>query len=90
MRIHEQGCFSKATGLGDGALKFVNIVERVPDYSELADCNALMVGGAGHYSVTDPSDTFFPPTNELLRRGAADGFPMFASCVGFQLKNRSS
>jgi GMP synthase (glutamine-hydrolysing) len=85
MRIHEQRCFAKATGLGDGVLNFVNIVERVPEYSELADCTAMMVGGAGHFSVTDPRDPFFPPTNELLRRVVADGFPMFASCFGFQL-----
>jgi GMP synthase (glutamine-hydrolysing) len=85
MRLHEQRCFEASTGLSSGDLEFVNLPDRVPSMEELVAHDALMVGGAGHYSVVDENGEFFRPTLELLRRVASEGFPTFASCFGFQL-----
>lgn len=85
MRIHEQGCFVAATGLGRDAFGFVNVVEHVPSIDELAAFDALMIGGAGHFSVTERDGPFFAPLEQLLQRVVDSGFPTFASCFGFQL-----
>jgi len=85
MMAHEQRCFVAATGLRAQDLVFVNLPDRVPTHDELRRYDALMVGGAGHYSVVEQNGAFFPATYELLRRVAAEGFPTFASCFGFQL-----
>jgi GMP synthase (glutamine-hydrolysing) len=85
MRDHEQQCFADATGLGRDAFRFVNVVEGVPSMAEVVASDALMIGGAGHYSVTEPDEPFFAPLNELLRNVVDERFPTFASCFGFQL-----
>jgi GMP synthase (glutamine-hydrolysing) len=85
MMAHEQGCFVASTGLCAEDLTFVNLPDRVPTHDELQGYDALMVGGAGHYSVVDRNGDFFSATCELLRRVVSEGFPTFASCFGFQL-----
>jgi GMP synthase (glutamine-hydrolysing) len=85
MMGHEQRCFVASTGLAAEDLTFVNLPDRVPSYDELQRYDALMVGGAGHYSVVEQNGAFFPAAQELLRRVASEGFPTFASCFGFQL-----
>lgn len=85
MRLHEQRCFAEATGLGPDTFRFVNVVDGVPSIAEVESSDALMIGGAGHYSVTDPTHPFFEPLQELLRNVVDRRFPTFASCFGFQL-----
>ncbi len=85
MMAHEQRCFVASTGLPAEDLTFINLPDLVPSYSELRRHDALMVGGAGHYSVVDENAEFFPAAYGLLRQVVSDGFPTFASCFGFQL-----
>jgi len=85
MMEHEQRCFVRSTGLSAEALTFVNLPDRVPAFEELSGFDALMVGGAGHFSVVEPDHEFFPAIYRLLRRVVDEGFPTFASCFGFQL-----
>jgi GMP synthase (glutamine-hydrolysing) len=85
MMAHEQRCFVASTGLEPESLEFVNLPAGVPTFSELSSYDALMVGGAGHYSVVEPDHEFFPRTFELLRQVVDHGYPTFASCFGFQL-----
>lgn len=84
MMAHEQRCFTSSTGLAAEYLTFVNLPDRVPSGDVLHRYDALMVGGAGHYSVVEENAEFFPATYELLRQVASEGFPTFASCFGFQ------
>ncbi len=85
MRVHEQECFARASGLGLEDFGHVNLVDGVPTRSDLAGFGALMVGGAGHFSLTDRSEAFYEPILELLRTVVDEGFPTFASCFGYQL-----
>jgi len=85
MMAHEQSCFVASTGLRSEDLTFVNLPDRVPTHDELRRYDALMVGGAGHYSVVEQNGEFFPATFELLRCVVSEGHPTFASCFGFQL-----
>ena len=47
--------------------------------------DAVMVGGSGDYYVSKRSLPDFDAQLELLATVAATGFPMFASCFGFQI-----
>jgi len=85
MREHERECFAQASGLGSEGLQCANLVDSVPILSDLADFDALMVGGAGHFSLADPSESFYEPVFGLLRTVVDQGFPTFASCFGYQL-----
>jgi GMP synthase (glutamine-hydrolysing) len=85
MMAHEQRCFVASTGLAAEDLTFINLPDRVPTRDDLHRYDALMVGGAGHYSVVEENAEFFPAAYELLRQVASDGLPTFASCFGFQL-----
>jgi GMP synthase (glutamine-hydrolysing) len=85
MMEHERQCFVSATGLAEGSFQFVNVVDRVPAPDELSAFDALMVGGAGHFSLTSLDEPFYEPLVELVRWVADEGFPTFASCFGFQL-----
>jgi GMP synthase (glutamine-hydrolysing) len=85
MREHEQGCFSASTGLGVESFHCVNVVDRVPGAEELTAFDALMMGGAGDFTLSNPVEPFYGPLVELMRWVAAEGFPTFGSCFGFQL-----
>ncbi len=85
MREHEWHCFARASGLGSESLQCVNLVESVPMPADLAGFDALMVGGAGHFSLTERADDFYEPVFGLLRSVVHEGFPTFASCFGYQL-----
>jgi GMP synthase (glutamine-hydrolysing) len=85
MMQHEQHCFAAATGLDAGSFRYVNVVDRVPAPAEIDGVDALMIGGAGHFSVTRREETFYEPLTELMRWVAAEGFPTFASCFGYQM-----
>ena len=85
MMEHEQDCFADASGLGREDFSFINLVERVPSWPEVMSHHALMVGGAGHYSVAKLNGGFFKETVDLLEQVVVEQFPTFASCFGFQL-----
>jgi GMP synthase (glutamine-hydrolysing) len=85
MMAHEQECFAGASGLGRDGFEFVNVVDGVPTMTLVSRHDALMVGGAGHFNVSEPVDGFFEPLTDLLLRVVDEGFPTFASCFGFQL-----
>lgn len=85
MREHERGCFVRASGLDSDDLQCINLVDTVPTISDLVRFDALMVGGAGHFSLTDRAEDFYEPVSRLLRTVVDEGFPTFASCFGYQL-----
>ena len=57
----------------------------MPDISEVVAHDALMIGGAGHFSVTDRDGPLVPSLESLLRHVVARRHPTFGSCFGFQL-----
>ena len=85
MLEHERECFVRSTGLPAETFRWRNVVEGVPSLSEVRSADALLIGGSGHFSVTDRAAAFFEPLEELLRQVVADGRPTFGSCFGYQL-----
>lgn len=85
MLEHERECFVAATGLGRSVFEWRNVVGGVPTMPEVKAADALLIGGSGHFSVTDPSAGFFAPLTELLGSVVETGHPTFGSCFGYQL-----
>lgn len=85
MLEHERECFVAATGRDRSAFDWRNVIDGVPSMAEVGASDALLIGGSGHFSVTDPSADFFAPLTELLREIVAEGHPTFGSCFGYQL-----
>jgi GMP synthase (glutamine-hydrolysing) len=82
-RVDEQRSFARRLGVEEEALVSCNILSEPLELERLADVDALLVGGAGEYSVVAPQ----PPVEAMIRflaRVAERGFPTFASCFGFQ------
>jgi GMP synthase (glutamine-hydrolysing) len=85
MLEHERRCFVAASGREDAELHFHNLVDGVPSRHEIAAHDALLVGGAGEFSVAQPDAPFFAEVAEMLRWVVRRRFPTFGSCFGYQL-----
>lgn len=90
-RLHEEAlrqeelCFRAAGHLEGDQLRAVNVV-REPRirWAEVAGCDAVLLGGAGSYSVTD-RHPFSPWVEELVARLLDEGKPVLGSCYGHHL-----
>ncbi len=89
MLEHERACFMAAAGLDESSFDWRNVVDGVPEITEVTAADALLIGGSGHFSVADPTADFFTPLDELLRRVVEDRHPTFGSCFGYQLLARA-
>jgi len=85
MLEHERECFVAATELERPAFDWRNVIDGVPSLAEVRAHDALLIGGSGHFSVTQPSADFFPPLTQLLREVVETRHPTFGSCFGYQL-----
>jgi GMP synthase (glutamine-hydrolysing) len=85
MLEHERECFIASTGHAPESFDWRNVAEGVPRLVEVQSCDALLIGGSGHFSVADPSEDFFAPLEELLRGVVDSDCPTFGSCFGYQL-----
>ena len=86
-RDHEHACFAARMGLHPAQVRCVSIFATTLTTLDLAATDALLVGGAGQYSVLDPHPAIRDFVSFLA--GAATGsehaeLPIFASCFGFQ------
>ncbi len=82
-RADEHAAFAARLGVPPAAITSVDLL-REPLHAGLLEGHAaLLVGGAGEYGVVDP----VPPVRrfiDFLAEVAESGFPVFASCFGFQ------
>jgi GMP synthase (glutamine-hydrolysing) len=84
MLAHELGCFADRCGLEPEAFEAVNMAAEAPAVELLDGPDAVMVGGAGEYSVAKGGFDWHEPMLELMRAVTRQKVPMFASCFGFQ------
>ena len=85
--VHEQACFAARMGLHPDQVQCVSIFDRDLSALDLTEVDALLVGGAGQYSVLDdlPAIRRFVAFLAYVATDAATAeLPMFASCFGFQ------
>lgn len=84
MLEHELQCFARRCELACEAFESVNMAEAAFDAAVLDGPDAVMVGGAGEYSVVEGGFEWHAAMLELMRAVAHKQVPMFASCFGFQ------
>ncbi|QDG50305.1 type 1 glutamine amidotransferase [Persicimonas caeni] len=84
MLDHELRCFAERCELSPDAFVSVNMAEADLSSELLEGPDAVMVGGAGEYSVVEGGFDWHESMLELMRAVARKRMPMFASCFGFQ------
>ncbi len=83
MREQEIQCFYQALNFPGSIVSDVNILEELPHTKLFEQTDAILVGGSGDFGVID-GYSFLKPLFEFLGDVCEAGFPMFASCFGFQ------
>jgi GMP synthase (glutamine-hydrolysing) len=85
VQTEERESFARAGGLETDAIVGWNVVTRgVPSWDEASRHDALLVGGSGDFLVSNGDMPYFGGFLGFLREVVGMGFPMFASCFGFQ------
>ncbi len=85
----ERESFAVAAGLPVEQIVPHNLVTGPVRSADLRRFDALMVGGAGEFLVSQGDLPYFEETLEGLAQLVERGFPTFASCFGFQLLVRA-
>ncbi len=82
--LHEQNCFIEKCGVQRKQMTFINLVDE-PDirWKHVENAHAVIIGGAGGYSVTD-DHPFSSPLRDLVLRLIEADRPVFGSCWGHQ------
>ena len=76
--------FAQHCGLEPAQIVPWDLLAGPPTMDVIRRHDALMVGGAGEYYVSQGNLPEFPRLMERLREVVEHGFPTFASCFGFQ------
>jgi GMP synthase (glutamine-hydrolysing) len=80
----EQGCFIERCQVARSQFRFFNLTERPAiRWADVEDAHAVLIGGAGAYSVTD-NHPFSEPLREVVLRLIDEDRPVFGSCWGHQ------
>ena len=85
VRSEERQSFADKTGLPLERIVPHDLLSGPPSVAEVRRFDAIMVGGSGDYYVSKRSLPEFDAQLDMLSTMAASGFPMFASCFGFQM-----
>ena len=80
----EQSCFIERCRVARHQFRFINLVDE-PElrWHHVEDAHAVLIGGAGAFSVTG-HHPFTDPLRRVVERLIADGRPLFGSCWGHQ------
>lgn len=80
----EQSCFIERCRVPRRQFRFINLVD-TPDlrWRDVEDAHAVLIGGAGAYSVT-ADHPFTEPLREVVLRLIEANRPVFGSCWGHQ------
>lgn len=82
--LQEQSCFIERCRVARRQFDFINLVDspRV-QWRHVADAHAVLIGGAGSYSVTR-EHPFTDPLTDVVEQLIDAGRPVFGSCWGHQ------
>lgn len=83
-KSEEMESFARTTGLGSESWRSHDLLTGPPTQATVDACDALMIGGAGDFYLTQGDLPHLDTTLEFLRQIVEDGRPMFASCFGYQ------
>jgi len=81
----ERASFAARFGLPIDAIVTHDLLQGPPSLEEVQAHQATLIGGAGEFDVSKRNLPHFDATQQRLREMVDLGWPMFASCFGFQL-----
>ena len=81
--------FARGAGVPTDHILAHNILQAAPTMDDARKADAVMIGGSGEYFVSKGNMPNFLATMDFLQEVVTAGFPMFASCFGFQLLVRA-
>ena len=80
----EQSCFIERCRVARRQFRFINLPDAPQvQWSDVKDAHAVLIGGAGAYSVTR-EHPFTAPLREVIQRLIDDERPVFGACWGHQ------
>ncbi|MCA9297087.1 MAG: type 1 glutamine amidotransferase [Phycisphaerales bacterium] len=88
MREHEICCFAESLGCEADQLEAVDLITGDISDHHLHQCDVVLIGGAGDYSVAT-GGPWLERALDLMRRLCDQSKPTFASCWGFQALARA-
>lgn len=88
MEVQEQICFQERCRLEASHFVPFNVARAHPHRTLIDDADALLIGGAGEYSVTRDYP-WMPALLDLVRAANERSLPTFGSCWGHQLIARA-
>ena len=82
--LQEQSCFIERCRVARHQFDFINLVDSPQlRWRHVADAHAVLIGGAGSYSVTN-DHAFTDPLTDVVEQLMVEGRPVFGSCWGHQ------
>lgn len=82
--LQEQRCVIERCAVARGQIRFINVVHADAfGWADVADCHAVLIGGAGAFSATE-SHHFSARLGDLLLELIERDRPIFGSCWGHQ------
>ena len=85
VREEERRSFARKSGLRVEQIETHDLLAGPPKTARLKGFDAIMVGGSGDFNVSDRSLPHIGANLEFVADVAEKGFPMYASCFGFQM-----
>ncbi len=83
-KAEEVRSFAKRCNLDEADVSSHDLLYGPPSLGKLRQYDALMMGGSGEFYVSKQNLPFHSQLVEFLLQVVDEGFPMFASCFGFQ------
>ncbi len=83
MKAQEVHCFAEALDVAPARIRVWSLLQGPPDWRAVQESRAVLLGGAGRYSVVQ-GGAWLPPVLGFLARLVERRWPTFASCWGFQ------
>lgn len=85
VREEERRSFARKSGLEVEQIETYDLLAGPPKKARLKCFDAIMVGGSGDFSLSDRSLPHIGANLEFVADVAETGFPLYASCFGFQM-----
>ena len=85
MGIHETDCFVRHCKVQPNQIIPFNVIVNSPDKNILKNCDIIMLGGSGDYSIVGNNIPWYNPLADFMCEAIDKNVPIFGSCMGIQV-----